>query len=128
MCHALWINYCPDLEGSIVIKHPMYVGVPNIFLNKICVRRQCTELGIIQQIILLRNDINTVLAEWILAPPTPETNFVLLFFRSIYNVFLWLLDLFRRIKYRLDVLYLWQRTYFAYENKYDLIRLHFFKV
>ena len=30
-------------KGSIsttqIIKHPMYVGVPNIFLNKMCVRR-----------------------------------------------------------------------------------------
>ena len=26
----------------------MYVGVPNILLNEMCVRRRCTELGIVQ--------------------------------------------------------------------------------
>ena len=28
----------------------MYVGVPNIFLNKMCVRRRCIELGIVHRI------------------------------------------------------------------------------
>ena len=34
----------------VIVKHPMYIGVSNIFLNEMCVRRQCTELELVQQI------------------------------------------------------------------------------
>ena len=42
-----------------MIKHHMYVEMPNIFLNKMCVRRRCTELGIVHRIYkdILRNEI-----------------------------------------------------------------------
>ena len=36
------------------------------------------------------------------------------------TIFLWSLDYFRGVKYRLDISYVLKRKYFAYENNYDL--------
>ena len=36
--HALHLD-TRQFTKDVIIKHPMYVGMPNIFLNEMCVRR-----------------------------------------------------------------------------------------